>query len=166
MSRIRHLRLEVQLCKPDYSYTAPVIIRDGFGPLRNMHGLVSLQIIVTFRNEWGPGFEDESIKDASLFNRCWSITTIYNEAMRSLISSITKSVEKVTWGLMKAQKEVGDYGGIGVAKGCVLKKIWKTYEGLRGMRSIDTVNWRRRRVGHLPIDGDGEDSDEEVEEEK
>jgi hypothetical protein len=166
ISRIRYLRLEVQLCKPDYSYTTPVILRDSFAPLRNMHGLVSLQIVVTFRNEWGPDLEKESIMDAALFNRCWSITTIYNEAMRSLISSIPKNVEKVTWGLTKAQKEVGDYGGIGVAKGCVLRKIWKTYEGLRGTRTICTVNWKRRRVGHLPIDGDGEDSDEEMEEEK
>jgi hypothetical protein len=56
------------------------------------------------------------MRDAILFNSYWNVTTVYNDAMQALVSTIPKSIEKVTWGLTKEQKEVGDYGGCTVAK--------------------------------------------------
>ena len=79
--------------------------------------------------------------------------------MCALIAHIPKDIE-VSWGLTREQKEVGDYGGFVYAKGCVLRKIYSTYEHIRGIDAgRENLNWKK--VGHLPIDGDGQDSDEE-----
>lgn len=53
--------------------------------------------------------------------------------MRDIIAGIPKEIENVKWGLTKEKKENGDYGGGDYAKGCVLREIYKAFEGVRGM---------------------------------
>jgi len=126
-----------------------------------MHDLKSLQVLVTFgvQRFFNEDNEAHAAQEAILFNRCWRITTAYNKNMCALIAKIPKNI-KPSLGLTKAQKEVGDYEGFAYAKGCVLREIYSTYEHMRGVNvGSEYLDWRK--VGHLPIDGDGQDSDKE-----
>jgi len=88
--------------------------------------------------------------------------------MRDLIAAIPKDVERVTWGLTNTQKQTGDYAGHEYVKSCVLRKIYKTYEGLRGVdvevedRRLSTL--QPSVLALMPVDGDGNDSDEDEDE--
>ena len=160
-SRIQHLRIELQF--DDLGRYRPGAFRDKtWSSFCKMRDLRNLQFVVTFRSERG---DTAAYAYAGLFNRCWQVTNVYSNTMRDVIASIPKEVENVKWGLTKAQKETGDYGGYHFAKGCVLRKIYKTYEGLRGT-DVDMMDERpdfSRNIDHLPVNGDGHDSDEEKE---
>jgi hypothetical protein len=160
-SRIRNFRTEVQLEGPCFRDGMHVLRTYSFYQLSEMHDLKLLQVLVTFRGHTSFHKESEvqAAQHAVLFNRCWRITTAYNNTMCALIAKIPKDIE-LSLGLTKAQKEVGDYGGFAYAKGCVLRKIYSTYEHIRGT-DVGSENLDWRKVGHLPIDGDGQDSDEE-----
>lgn len=162
-SRIRNLRIEVQLDGPFSHKEAHILRTSNFYWISKMHDLKSLQILVTFRGHvrFRKCDKTKAAQDAVLFNRCWRITTTYDNTMRALIASIPKGI-KVSWGLTREQKEVGDYGGFAYAKACVLRKIHSTYEHMRGVDAgSESLNWEN--VEHLPIDGDGQDSSDEEE---
>jgi hypothetical protein len=160
-SSIHNLRIELQLEGP-FSHDGTHILRtSNFYWLSKMYDLKFLQILVTFggRGLFNEVGKAQAAQDAALFDRCWRITTTYDSTMRALIASIPKGIE-VSWGLTREQKEVGDYGGFAYAKGCVLRKIYNTYEHMRGI-DVGSGNPDWNKVEHLPIDGDGQDSDEE-----
>jgi hypothetical protein len=68
----------------------------------------------------------------------------------------------VTWGLTKEQKIKGDYGGHAYVKGCVLRKMYSTFEGLRGTAvcvTITRLSLHWPNIASMRVDGDGNDSD-------
>ncbi|KAF2865851.1 hypothetical protein BDV95DRAFT_239731 [Massariosphaeria phaeospora] len=124
--RIQRLRIEIQVGNPSQRRLAPVSRSTTWHSFRLMYDLEFLQIIVTFNDG------KNSLDHAGLFNRCWHNLTLYSEMMQSIIVAIPKDID-VKWGLTKAQKASGDYGGHFYAKGCVLRKIAEVYGGLRGV---------------------------------
>lgn len=82
--------------------------------------------------------------------------------MQELIAAIPKSVE-IKMGLTKEEKMLSDHGGYCPVRASVLRKICKTYSGIQGA-DVDMIDARDVDVYHIekhPIDGDGDDSDEE-----
>jgi hypothetical protein len=175
ISSIRQLRIELQLSGPkdydpiigpthsEYRYFRPCI----WVPFCMMRDLRSLQIFVTFRGDRQDRRSSQSNnakQSKEWFERCWRILPAYTNTMRDLVAAIPKHVETVTWGLSKEQKVKGDYGGLTYVKGCVLRKMYSTFEGLRGTAVGEMAIPRginRPRIDRMRIDGDGNDSDED-----
>jgi hypothetical protein len=65
--------------------------------------------------------------------------------------------------LTKEEKILGDFAGWYPVKGCVLREILKTYKGLQGTYLEATNHLDLSLMYDRPIDGDGDDSDEEAE---
>jgi hypothetical protein len=176
ISSIRQLRIELQLSGPEdynpiigpthsiYRYFRPCI----WVPFCMMRDLKSLQIFVTFYGDRQNSQSSQSIIKANQskawFERSWRILPAYTNTMRDLVAAIPKHVETVTWGLSKEQKVNGDYGGLTYVKGCVLRKMYSTFERLRGTAVGDMATprgLRRPYINCRRIDGDGNDSDED-----
>jgi hypothetical protein len=159
ISRIQRLSVEVQLDPHDPQnrhVRTPWMRSTTWASFRKMTDLKFLRIVITFCDPRHAPLQ------ADLFNRAWRRTNYYNNVMRNLIAAVPKDVV-VTCGLSKEQRERGDYGGLEPVKGCVLKKIFRVYECLRGVdgdmenEAVLTLT----EAGDLPVDGDGEDSEDD-----
>ena len=135
-----------------------------------MSDLKNLQIVITFRGDrlgrQSPRIIGKANESKEFFERCWRIVPAYTNTMRDLVAAVPKHVENVTWGLKKEQKIKGDYGGHAYVKGCVLRMMYSTFEGLRGTAVCDTIirpSLYQSDIVCMRIDGDGNDSDENEE---
>jgi len=161
LSRVRRLRLEYQLehihgktqgySADLYGSTTP------WAFIRRMTSLKTLQLVLTFSDEVEAPAKKEH------FERLWHTMRLYRQLMQELIAAIPKGVE-VKMGMTKEDKMRDDYGGFCPVRGSVLRKIYKTYGGIQGadveMMSTGKVDLTCLAV--YPIDGDGNDSDEEA----
>lgn len=163
VSRVQRLRVEIQLFSnpQDGGPRSRIgLFRDKtWSAFRRMVGLKYLQIIVTF------GDEKAAVGLVYLFNRAWHQMPYFTNIMRDLVSAIPKGIE-VQCGLTKEQKDMCNFGGFEPVKGCVLRKIFDTYERFKGVDvGIPDINMDdlldRDAIHHLAIDGDAVDSDEE-----
>ncbi|KAF1953610.1 hypothetical protein CC80DRAFT_494505 [Byssothecium circinans] len=156
INRIQRLRIEIQMNPSIQPHS--VIMRSGWvrgttwSSFKKMANLKHLRVVVTFRS---PNFATEH---AALFNGAWRRMSYYNNHMRDLIAAIPRGVN-VQCGLTKEQRDRGDYGGFEPVKACVPRKIFKTYDGLRGvdcdMDENMLVDWNS--AGQLQADGEGPD---------
>jgi hypothetical protein len=114
-----------------------------------MRNLKDISIAITFADA----------HQADHFNRSWHGIAGFDYAMRDIISAIPKDVD-VCWGFSKERKTTRDCAGWFHAKNCVMRKIWRIYGPLQGI-NVGLKSLLRSTWGDGPIDGDGEDSDEE-----
>jgi hypothetical protein len=107
--------------------------------------------------------EDDESKRA-FFHQFWHAMRTYSLVFQELIEAIPKSVE-LKAGLTRQEKVLGDYAGWYSVKGCVLRKILETYKGLQGtyLQAVDLDILKLSGEYDVVIDGDGNDSDEEIE---
>lgn len=156
ISLIQHLRIEIQFGLHDYSQAhQPRAIR--WSSFRRMTALTSLQIFATFQSIELAPFQ------AQVVHRCWASMEYYRSAMSGLIAAIPERVACVNWGLTKEEKERCDYAGFVPVKGCVLRKMYRTKGGAGEEKSDMQLRALAdsRLLGYLPVNGDGDDSDEE-----
>lgn len=149
LSRVQHLRLEIQLESIGRHFNFE------WRFLRQMKALKTVSFIVTVSAEI---FDDTKCRH---FERLWHTMPNYRHLLQDFIAAIPRSVD-VRTGLTKDEKVRKDYGGFGPVRNSVLRKAYKTYCGIQGA-NVDIVNDKPGLdiLHHLPIDGDGNDSDEE-----
>jgi hypothetical protein len=158
VKQIQHLRLEIQLgtcLSPEFQRLRSLKTKQ-WAPLRSMVELKTLRIIATF--------DQNSNIRCDHFHRFWHELRFYNMIFQELIEAVPKSVA-ITMGLTKEEKFLGDYAGWCPVKGCVLRKIYHTYQGLQGtyLETVDEGQLQASRMYELPVDGNRDDSDEETE---
>jgi hypothetical protein len=135
VKQIQHLRLEIQL---------GTCLSPEFQRLRSLK-----------TKQWAPLRSMVELK---------TLRISYNMIFQELIEAVPKSVA-ITMGLTKEEKFLGDYAGWCPVKGCVLRKIYHTYQGLQGtyLETVDEGQLQASRMYELPVDGNRDDSDEETE---
>lgn len=122
-----------------------------------MTELKSLQMFATFQSIESAPFQ------AQIVHRCWASLEYYRSAMSGLVAAIPEHVGRVNWGLTKEEKEMCNYAGFVPVKGCVLRKMYRTKGGADEMKSDIQLQALAdsHLLGYLPVNGDGDDSDEE-----
>jgi hypothetical protein len=156
VSRIQHLRLELQLSTPPRTAMKHLnmLKTRQWSLIRFMTELKTFRIVATF---------NEDIKIVrDVFYRFWYDMRCYRIIFQELIEAVPLTVEIKT-GLTKEEKILGDFAGWYPVKGCVLREILKTYKGLQGTYLEATNHLDLSLMYDRPIDGDGDDSDEEAE---
>jgi len=161
LTRIQHIRLELQL--PTYSFinttTNTANVYNFSAPwffFRHITALKTVRMTLTSDNETTAHIEKKR------FERFWHIMPVCRQVMQELIAAIPMGIE-VKMGLTKEEKILCDYGGFCPVRGCVLRKIYRTYKGVQGadteVLSIKVID--QALVYQYAVDGDGGDSDQE-----
>ncbi|KAF2865853.1 hypothetical protein BDV95DRAFT_239705 [Massariosphaeria phaeospora] len=122
-SRIRHLRLELQL---PYLGLHQISFQGLWSMLHQMQELKVMQICIPSGDFW----------DLDIWHY---LVESRRATIRDLYAAIPLEVERVDWGPTWEQRYSGDFGGMEHLHWFELRKLCRIFEGFRG---IDAGMWR------------------------